>query len=168
MYVNISAKELLELYNAQAKLEALERGGVDNWTYYGESLNDYEEITQLPDLDLNWKIKYNAGDRVFYNNTSCEFVSYISKKFAVVEIELEPDFNIDTSNHCTGCMIGDSDNKIPCSCEDVENLLEDIENNTPATFIPIIVQVKTVTSIVIILKRIYIPILRVLLSVFIL
>lgn len=144
MYVNISAKELLELHNAQAKLQALEQGGVDNWTFYGESLDNYEEITQLPELGLNWEIKYNAGDRVFYNNEPCEFVAYVSKKFAVVEIELEPDYDIDPSNHCAGCMIGDSDNKIQCRCEDVQNLRDDIEENTPATFIPIIVQVKKI------------------------
>lgn len=142
MYINISAKELLALYNAQAKLQALESGGVDNWEWYSESIDSCQEITKLPEMGLNWEIKYNAGDRVFYNNTSCEFVAYVSKKFAVVEIELKPDFDIDTSNHCEGCLIGDSDNKIQCRCEDVENLLEDIESNTTATFIPIIVQVK--------------------------
>ena len=37
----ISRGELLELLEAQYRLAALERGGVDNWQWYGESLSDF-------------------------------------------------------------------------------------------------------------------------------
>ena len=41
MNVEISEKRLRELERAERKLDALERGGVDNWEWYGEALNDF-------------------------------------------------------------------------------------------------------------------------------
>lgn len=40
-YVKISIKELQELLEAEAKLNALECGGVDNWEWYGEAFSNY-------------------------------------------------------------------------------------------------------------------------------
>ena len=40
-YYKISKKKLLELLEADAKLEALENGGVDNWEWSGASMSDY-------------------------------------------------------------------------------------------------------------------------------
>ena len=40
-YYKISKKRLLELLEADAKLEALENGGVDNWEWSGASISDY-------------------------------------------------------------------------------------------------------------------------------
>lgn len=40
-YYKISKKRLLELLEADAKLEALESGGVDNWEWCGVSISDY-------------------------------------------------------------------------------------------------------------------------------
>lgn len=40
-YYKISKKRLLELLEADAKLEALENGGVDNWKWSGASMSDY-------------------------------------------------------------------------------------------------------------------------------
>ena len=40
-YYKISRKRLLELLEADAKLEALENGGVDNWEWSGASMEDY-------------------------------------------------------------------------------------------------------------------------------
>ena len=37
----LSRGELLELLEAQYRLAALERGGVDNWSWYGEALGDF-------------------------------------------------------------------------------------------------------------------------------
>lgn len=37
----ISREELLDLLEAQYRLAALERGGVDSWWWYSESLNDF-------------------------------------------------------------------------------------------------------------------------------
>ena len=39
-YVKIGINELANLLKKADELEALEAGGVDNWQWYGESLND--------------------------------------------------------------------------------------------------------------------------------
>ena len=40
-YCLVRKEELKELLEAQEKLTALERGGIDDWTWYDDSLNDY-------------------------------------------------------------------------------------------------------------------------------
>lgn len=45
-YIAIPAHELVELLADQMKLSALEGGGVDNWSWYGDSICDYEK--ELP------------------------------------------------------------------------------------------------------------------------
>ena len=39
--LKISARRLKELERTEAKLHALESGGVDNWIFYDEALKDY-------------------------------------------------------------------------------------------------------------------------------
>jgi len=45
--MSLSAQRLKELERAEAKLAALEAGGVDNWEWYGESLKSYNEENEL-------------------------------------------------------------------------------------------------------------------------
>jgi hypothetical protein len=44
--IKISEKRLKELERAEAKLAALEAGGVDNWEWYDEALKDYRETIE--------------------------------------------------------------------------------------------------------------------------
>ena len=50
----IPKNEFASLLRDSDKLNRLECGGVDNWDWYGESLNDssYEEIQDMSDDDL--------------------------------------------------------------------------------------------------------------------
>lgn len=50
----IPKNEFADLLRDSDKLRRLEYGGVDNWDWYGESLNDpsYEEIQDMSDDDL--------------------------------------------------------------------------------------------------------------------
>lgn len=41
--ITISKKEYNDLTRAQRKLNALEAGGVDNWEWYGDSLESFWE-----------------------------------------------------------------------------------------------------------------------------
>lgn len=50
----ISEKELKEMLYAVNSLQALEWGGVDNWSWYGESFSDYVE-QYIEDNQLNEK-----------------------------------------------------------------------------------------------------------------
>lgn len=45
--MTISAQRLKELERAEAKLNALEAGGVDNWEWYGESLKEYRKENEI-------------------------------------------------------------------------------------------------------------------------
>lgn len=48
----ILEKRLRELERAEAKLQALEAGGVDNWEWYDESLKEFrEEVELLEEVD---------------------------------------------------------------------------------------------------------------------
>jgi hypothetical protein len=44
--VQIEKTRLEQLEDAEFKLNCLERGGVDNWEWYGESLNEYREMKE--------------------------------------------------------------------------------------------------------------------------
>lgn len=41
--VKITKSKLIRLLNAEMELEALQCGGVDNWTWYSDSFHDYIE-----------------------------------------------------------------------------------------------------------------------------
>lgn len=41
--MEISKQRYIDLRCAEAKLACLEAGGVDDWEWYGESLEDYDE-----------------------------------------------------------------------------------------------------------------------------
>lgn len=45
--MSISAKRIKELERAEAKLQALESGGVDNWDFYDDALEGYYAENEL-------------------------------------------------------------------------------------------------------------------------
>jgi hypothetical protein len=45
-YVKVPVDRFLNLANAKNKLLALEGGGVDNWSGYDDSMDDYDEIEE--------------------------------------------------------------------------------------------------------------------------
>jgi len=45
--MSYSKQRLKELERAEAKLNALEAGGVDNWEWYGESLKEYNAENEI-------------------------------------------------------------------------------------------------------------------------
>lgn len=48
--VKITRRYLKTLERAQAKLQALEAGGVDNWEWYSESLKEFRQEEELDEL----------------------------------------------------------------------------------------------------------------------
>ena len=87
-------------------------------------------------------MKYFKDDTVFYQNNLAKFVSYLTSDVAVIIVEMLPNFDDTTTiGSCHGCMIGDNDNKISCTCEDTEHILELLKENTNPTKIPLIVNV---------------------------
>jgi len=45
--MELTPERIKELERAEAKLNALEAGGVDNWEWYGESLKEYNKTVRL-------------------------------------------------------------------------------------------------------------------------
>lgn len=62
-YYLVSEEELIDLLEAYYKLIALESGGVDNWEWYSESLN-------------NWLINNGAASEDFYDIAKYELDNY--------------------------------------------------------------------------------------------
>lgn len=89
-------------------------------------------------------MKYKKDDVVFYQNNIAKFVSYLTDSTVVIITELEPDFEVDVHGTCMGCMVGNSDNKLSCTCEDTEYVRELIEENTDPTLVPLIVPIATI------------------------
>lgn len=58
-YYSISEDDLRRLIGSDLKLSALESGGVDNWSWYGESLNDFlKEYAS----DEGFECEYDEGE----------------------------------------------------------------------------------------------------------
>ena len=118
MKVQIDSQRLLKLENSYRKLIHLENGGVDNWEWYSESLNDFEPEEVLTGYSISKELKYKTGQTVFYQNNEAKFVNYLNENIAVISLELLPNFDIDPQGFCWGCNCGDSDNKLPCNCDE--------------------------------------------------
>lgn len=59
-YYKIKEEDLKYFIECRARLEALEAGGVDNWSWYGESYSDYledmkEEYNMNKEDELNFE-----------------------------------------------------------------------------------------------------------------
>lgn len=70
-YVAVPVSEMIDLIADQMKLMALDAGGVDNWSWYGDSL--YESLKAMPSCydDNFWKWVNEQKDK---DETAEEFV----------------------------------------------------------------------------------------------
>lgn len=70
-YVKIKKSELITLLESQYTLNALEAGGVDNWSFYGENFQEYmEEILEEFSDDKQWfvdKFGQNFEDELYFD-----------------------------------------------------------------------------------------------------
>jgi hypothetical protein len=85
-YIAVPASEMIELITCQMKLMALEAGGVDNWSWYGDSL--YEALREMPNCYdnnfWNWVNNEKAVDE-----TAEEFVENMDfEDFARYEVDV--------------------------------------------------------------------------------
>ena len=102
--VKITKRYLKNLERAQAKLQALEAGGVDNWEWYGESLKEFHKEEQTEELIENYvdsilticseegDVEYPAGREYGHNillGDAEEAVISLLRKFLQEAIELK-------------------------------------------------------------------------------
>lgn len=86
-YIAIPAHELIELLADQMKLSALESGGVDNWSWYGESICDYEK--ELPGCYDQEKLSQWAAMEKDSDETIEEFIENMSiEDYARFEVDV--------------------------------------------------------------------------------
>jgi hypothetical protein len=53
--IHLSQEEYIELLRAQEKLKCLEVGGVDNWEWYGEAMEDYVDPAERIKIEAQAK-----------------------------------------------------------------------------------------------------------------
>lgn len=76
-YYKIDEKTLIHLLGSNAKLNALECGGVDNWPYYGDALNNFWDgyVESCPAVikecqyedEIDWFDEYAIGKYELHN-----------------------------------------------------------------------------------------------------
>lgn len=64
----------------------------------------------------------------FYQNNPCVIVRDINDEFAEVQISHHFAANMELSGRCQGCLIGDLDNKIPCTCDEYSWVIEEVQD----------------------------------------
>jgi hypothetical protein len=102
----ISNEELIALRKSAATLRALEQGGVDNWQWYGDSMENYIEPEEVKGAENVIDLK--SGESCFYQNNPAEFVSHLDSELSMIKLYAGFDVDIDRSNFCTQCMVGGS------------------------------------------------------------
>ena len=85
-YIAVPASEMIELITCQMKLMALEAGGVDNWTWYGDSL--YDALKEMPNCYDNnfWEwVKHEKAE----DETVEEFIEDMNfEDYARYEVDI--------------------------------------------------------------------------------
>jgi len=78
--------------------------------------------------------KMKKGSVVYYNNNKATLSAILPGKIALVVVEVFP-INDDgiIQGTCQGCLIGDSDNKIECNCDDYLGIYDEIINQQEIT-----------------------------------
>lgn len=141
----IEKERLEDLLKKELLAEALEKGGVDNWEWYSQSISSYEEsegtdISKIILDEYNFEeynlsdspyIKgiYNKGQEIYYINTPCYFEGYVNTDTCIVSIKLEidqDDVHDEFIGKCMNCMVGGGNNApaMSCDCDDTLNRLE--------------------------------------------
>lgn len=86
-YCLVPKEELKELLAARDKLAALERGGVDNWSWYSDSLNDYLKEDWEANKETYMKFFNIAELDKNYDNFKCDFTFETIAEYLVEQYE---------------------------------------------------------------------------------
>ena len=85
-YIAVPASEMIDMIADQMRLMALDAGGVDNWSWHGESLRDYLKALPNEYGDKFWQWVHNEKAK---NETAEEFVRDMDfEDFARYEVDI--------------------------------------------------------------------------------
>ena len=141
--MQIERARLEGLLKIEEKMRLLEAGGVDNWEWYGESLKEYDNLAAVDWSGvvglIGWEFKYDVNQTLYYNDSPCRFVEYLSKDIAVIVVSISPKIDdLDGSGWCTPCNIGGKERH---TCYEYNDVIDELANTVDPTVIPLIVNV---------------------------
>ena len=64
----------------------------------------------------------------FYQNNPCVIVREVNDDFVEVQISHHFTADMELTGHCQGCCVGDSDNKLSCTCDEFSWIIEEFQN----------------------------------------
>ncbi len=64
----------------------------------------------------------------FYQNNPCVIIRDVNDEFVEVQISHHFASDMELTGHCQGCCVGDSDNKLSCTCEDFSWIIEEVQS----------------------------------------
>ena len=147
MKVLINKEELSKLRSSKKTLTALENGGVENWEWYGKSIEDHEKLTGVSDgVEKDVEFNFTSGDHLFFQNNPCEFMSFIDDSYCMIKLYAGFDVDIDSSNYCTQCMVGGGDSGYlgAHTCEEageiIDSVFEKIDESRGSVLVPVLIQ----------------------------
>ena len=95
-YYKISKKRLLELLEAEAILDALESGGVDNWEWYGMSRHDFLNGCGKKDFDEFAEDKLCRYPKIIANKYTVKDVVYTLQNYLASHVDYQDAANAAT------------------------------------------------------------------------
>ena len=64
----------------------------------------------------------------FYQNNPCVIIRDINKDFAEIRLSHYFACDMELTGQCEGCCVGDSDNKLSCTCDEHSWIIEEVQN----------------------------------------
>lgn len=64
----------------------------------------------------------------FYQNNPCVIIRDINEEFAEIRLSHHFASDMELTGHCEGCCVGDSDNKLSCTCDEYSWIIEEVQN----------------------------------------
>tara|TARA_R110000850_G_scaffold31200_1_gene86059 strand:- start:71 stop:736 length:666 start_codon:yes stop_codon:yes gene_type:complete len=68
----------------------------------------------------------------FYQNNPCTIIKVVNDQFSEICLSHRFAADMEITGQCEGCCIGDSDNKISCTCDDHSWIIEQIQDEENA------------------------------------
>ena len=63
----------------------------------------------------------------FYQNNPCVIVRDVNEQFAEIQISHHFADDMELTGQCIGCNVGDSDNKLSCTCDEHSWIIEEVQ-----------------------------------------
>lgn len=64
----------------------------------------------------------------FYQNNPCTIIRSVSEEFAEIRLSHHFAGDMELTGQCEGCNVGDSDNKLSCTCDEHSWIIEEVQN----------------------------------------